>query len=149
LTCIKATYPVPIYDLFMGSVPSRDRRAAKRASGRINPGNSGGALVDIDGHLVGINTAILGLSGRGSVGIGFAIPSNMVRQVADQLAQFGKVNHGQLGIALADHPAEMPVARQADAPFGAMIANVVPGSAAERPASSLATSLSVSTASRS
>ena len=96
----------------------------------VNPGNSGGALVDIDGHLVGINTAIVGPSG-GNIGIGFAIPSNMVRQVADQLARFGKVKRGQLGISLQDHPGAMPAALQAEGPPGAMVAEVAPGSAAE------------------
>ena len=97
----------------------------------VNPGNSGGALVDVDGHLVGINTAIVGPAG-GNIGIGFAIPSNMVRQVADQLAQFGKVNRGQLGVSVQDHPGVMPAAVQADGPPGAMVAEVAPGSAAEK-----------------
>lgn len=97
----------------------------------VNPGNSGGALVDIDGHLVGINTAIVGPAG-GNVGIGFAIPGNMVRQVADQLARFGKVNRGQLGVSVQDHPAAMTVAMQAENPPGAMVAEVAPGSAAEK-----------------
>jgi serine protease DegQ len=96
----------------------------------VNPGNSGGALVDIDGHLIGINTAIVGPAG-GNVGIGFAIPSNMVRQVADQLARFGKVNRGQLGVSVQDHPGAMPTSMQGEGPPGAMIAEVVPGSAAE------------------
>lgn len=83
----------------------------------VNPGNSGGALVDIDGRLVGINAAIVGPSG-GNVGIGFAIPINMVRDVADQLARYGKVARGQLGVVVADHPAAMSVAMQADGPPG-------------------------------
>ena len=97
----------------------------------VNPGNSGGALVDIEGHLVGINTAILGPAG-GNVGIGFAIPSNMVRQVAAQLARFGEVKRGNLQVALEDHPAGMPVAVQEVATSGAMIVRVGPGSAAEK-----------------
>lgn len=97
----------------------------------VNPGNSGGALVDIDGHLVGINAAIVGPSG-GNVGIGFAIPSNMVRVVADQLIRYGKVDRGQLGVAVEDHPGAMPVALQADTPPGAMVTSVTPGSAAEK-----------------
>jgi S1-C subfamily serine protease len=96
----------------------------------VNPGNSGGALVNIDGHLVGINTAIVGPAG-GNVGIGFAIPSNMVRQVADQLARFGKVNRGQLGVSLQDHPDAMPASMQGEGPPGAMVAEAAPGSAAE------------------
>jgi Do/DeqQ family serine protease len=97
----------------------------------VNPGNSGGALVDIDGHLVGINTAIVGPAG-GNIGIGFAIPSNMVRQIADQLAQSGKVNRGQLGVSVQDHPGAMPAAMQGESPPGAMVADVGTGSAAEK-----------------
>jgi Do/DeqQ family serine protease len=97
----------------------------------VNPGNSGGALVDIDGHLVGINTAIVGPAG-GNIGIGFAIPTNMVRQVANQLAQSGKVNRGQLGVSVQDHPGAMPAAMQGESPPGAMVAEVVPGSAADK-----------------
>jgi len=97
----------------------------------INPGNSGGALVDIEGNLVGINTAIIGPAG-GNVGIGFAIPADMVRAVADQLARFGRVRRGQLGVAVEDHPAAMPAGLQADTPSGAMVAGVVQGSAAAK-----------------
>ncbi len=65
----------------------------------INPGNSGGALVNLRGELVGINTAIFSRSG-GNMGIGFAIPSNMVRSVMDQLIKFGEVKRGQLGVSI-------------------------------------------------
>ncbi len=67
----------------------------------INPGNSGGALVDMEGRLVGINTAIMSRSG-GYQGIGFAIPSNMVVQIEDQLVRHGKVTRGWLGVAIDD-----------------------------------------------
>jgi len=97
----------------------------------VNPGNSGGALIDIDGHLVGINTAIVGPAG-GNIGIGFAIPSNMVREVAEQLARSGKVSRGQLGVSVQDHPGAMPTAFQAENPPGAMVAEVALGSAAEK-----------------
>lgn len=63
----------------------------------INPGNSGGALVNVKGELIGINTAIISLSG-GNVGIGFAIPINMVKDVAQQIVQFGSVHRGLMGI---------------------------------------------------
>lgn len=66
----------------------------------INPGNSGGALVNLRGELIGINTAILGGRSGGSVGIGFAIPSNMVRNIKDQLIQHGEVIRGQLGVEI-------------------------------------------------
>ena len=97
----------------------------------VNPGNSGGALVEVDGKLIGINAAIVGPSG-GNVGIGFAIPINMAREVADQLARFGKVTRGQLGVAAEDHPAAMPAALQAKTPADAMVTDVLPGSAAEK-----------------
>ena len=97
----------------------------------VNPGNSGGALVDIDGRLVGINTAIVGPSG-GNIGIGFAIPVNMAREIADQLSRFGKVTRGQLGVGIADHPAAMPLALQSETPAGAMVTSVAAGSAAEK-----------------
>lgn len=67
----------------------------------INPGNSGGALVDLRGELVGLNTAIIA-PGGGNVGIGFAIPSNMVHKIVQQLAQFGEVQRGVLGIQVQD-----------------------------------------------
>jgi Do/DeqQ family serine protease len=97
----------------------------------VNPGNSGGALVDIDGHLIGINTAIVAPA-EGNVGIGFAIPSDMVRYVADQLAQFGKVTRGRLGVSVQDHPGAMPASLQGEGPPGAMVADVARGSAAEQ-----------------
>lgn len=96
----------------------------------INPGNSGGALVDLSGHLVGINTAILGPSG-GNIGIGFAIPVNMVRQIMNQLIEHGEVRRGQLGIVIQDLNPELAKAfgleRQRG---GAVISRVESGSAA-------------------
>jgi Do/DeqQ family serine protease len=68
----------------------------------INPGNSGGALVDLKGQLVGINTAIFSGSG-GNIGIGFAIPSNMVKAVMSQLVQYGEVKRGMLGVQLSNN----------------------------------------------
>ena len=65
----------------------------------INPGNSGGALVNLNGKLVGINTAILAPDG-GNIGIGFAIPSNMVDSVIKQLEEYGSVHHGRVGIMI-------------------------------------------------
>lgn len=96
----------------------------------INPGNSGGALVDLNGRLVGINTAILGPSG-GNIGIGFAIPVNMVRQIMSQLVEHGEVRRGQLGIVIQDLNPELANAfgleRQRG---GAVISRVESGSAA-------------------
>lgn len=67
----------------------------------INPGNSGGALVNLRGELVGINTAILAPAG-GNIGIGFAIPINMVKASLDQIVEFGEVRRGQIGVSFQD-----------------------------------------------
>ena len=72
----------------------------------INPGNSGGALVNLEGKLVGINTAILSRSG-GAQGIGFAVPSNMVRPIRDQIVKHGRVRRGWLGVAIQDLTPEL------------------------------------------
>jgi len=93
----------------------------------INPGNSGGGLISLRGELVGINTAILS-PGGGNVGIGFAVPINMARQVMEQIVQTGQVKRGRIGVALQDvAPAER--ARRNE---GALIGEVSPGSPAER-----------------
>jgi S1-C subfamily serine protease len=97
----------------------------------INPGNSGGPLVDLDGKLVGINTAIVGPSG-GNVGIGFAIPSNMVRQVMMQLEQYGEIKRGQLGVSVQDLTAELAKAMHLENSGGAVITQIMKGSAAEK-----------------
>ncbi len=97
----------------------------------INPGNSGGALVDLNGELVGINTAILGPAG-GNVGIGFAIPSNMARQIMVQLIEYGEVRRGQLGIMIQDVTPELADAMGIRRNSGAVIAQVVKDSAADR-----------------
>lgn len=68
----------------------------------INPGNSGGALVNLRGELVGMNTAILAPGGGGNVGIGFAIPSNMLKQIVDHLLLHGEVRRGVLGVVTQD-----------------------------------------------
>src|SRR5205814_8155984 len=67
----------------------------------INPGNSGGALINLKGELVGINSAIIGPSG-GNVGIGFAVPAVLARAVIEQLARFGEVKRGRLGVSMQD-----------------------------------------------
>jgi Do/DeqQ family serine protease len=72
----------------------------------INPGNSGGALINLRGELIGINTAIVGPSG-GNVGIGFAIPANMVSDLVSQLVEFGEVQRGELGISAQPLTAEL------------------------------------------
>ena len=98
----------------------------------INPGNSGGALVNLRGELVGINSAILGPAG-GNIGIGFAIPVNMVRQVVDQLVEFGEVRRGQLGITIQNLTPDLVEAMGLPPQqTGAVVAKVEPGSPAER-----------------
>jgi serine protease Do/serine protease DegQ len=98
----------------------------------INPGNSGGALVSLDGELVGINSVILSRTG-GNMGIGFAIPSNMVRSVMEQLIETGEVNRGQLGVSVLSLTPEFRGSLGlADDVQGALISQVSEGSAAER-----------------
>ncbi|WP_069470804.1 Do family serine endopeptidase [Candidatus Marithrix sp. Canyon 246] len=97
----------------------------------INPGNSGGALVDLRGKLVGINTAILAPNGN-SVGIGFAIPSNMVSQVVKHLVRYGEVRRGSLGIHIQQLNPQLARAFGVQGKKGGVIAKVLPGSAASK-----------------
>jgi Do/DeqQ family serine protease len=97
----------------------------------INPGNSGGALVNLRGQLVGINTAIVGPSG-GNVGIGFAIPINMVKDTAHQLIRYGEVRRGQLGVAIQDLTPELAKAFNITAGKGVVVSQVAEGSAASK-----------------
>ncbi len=97
----------------------------------INPGNSGGALVNLRGELVGINSAIFTPSG-GNVGIGFAIPSVMARYVLEQLAQYGEVRRGTLGIYVQDLTEDLAAALGSGDIHGALVAEVVEGSPAEQ-----------------
>src|SRR5262249_3040639 len=97
----------------------------------INPGNSGGPLVDLQGRIIGINTAIVAPSG-GNVGIGFAVPINMVRQVMDQLTRYGEIKRGRIGVAIQDLTPDIAQALGTKYTQGAVIARVEPGSAAER-----------------
>jgi Do/DeqQ family serine protease len=97
----------------------------------INPGNSGGPLVNLNGELVGINTAILA-PGGGNVGIGFAIPTNMARQVIDQILEHGTMRRGLFGAAAQDLTPELADALGTPERRGAVISSVEPDSAAER-----------------
>lgn len=98
----------------------------------INPGNSGGALVNLKGELVGINTAILASGGTGNVGIGFAIPINMVRVLTDQLIEFGEVKRGMLGVIMQNLTPELARAFGLDMHQGVVISQVVENSAASK-----------------
>ena len=97
----------------------------------INPGNSGGALVDLQGKLVGINTAIVGPAG-GNVGIGFAIPSNMAHTIMTQLIEYGEVRRGQLGVMVQDVTPDLAEAMGVKATGGAVISQVMKDSPAAR-----------------
>jgi serine protease Do len=91
----------------------------------INPGNSGGALVDVDGRLIGINTAILSRSG-GSQGVGFAVPSDLARNVMESLIQYGHVTRGYLGIMIQDVTPVLAKEFKMKEPTGALVGDVVP-----------------------
>ncbi|ABK43055.1 protease Do [Magnetococcus marinus MC-1] len=97
----------------------------------INPGNSGGALVNLRGELVGINTAILA-KGGGNVGIGFAIPANMTKQLMAQLIEYGEVRRGLLGISSQDLTPELNQAFGLEHQHGSVVTRVTRGSAAQK-----------------
>ena len=96
----------------------------------INSGNSGGPLFDMDGDVIGINTAILGRSG--SIGIGFSIPSNSAKIVIDQLIEFGETKRGWLGVRIQDVTKEIAEVENLDEPRGALVASVAPNSPSEK-----------------
>jgi len=97
----------------------------------INPGNSGGALVNLRGELIGINAEILSSNG-GSMGIGFAIPVNMVRSVADQLEKYGAVRRGQLGVSLYPVTPDIAHSLGLAGAVGALVSQVLAGSPADK-----------------
>jgi serine protease Do/serine protease DegQ len=97
----------------------------------INPGNSGGALVNLNGRLVGINSAILSRTG-GNIGIGFAIPSNMMKTVMDQLIKYGEVRRGVLGVNIQTLTPDIAQSMEIGTVQGALVSQVVEGSAAEK-----------------
>lgn len=97
----------------------------------INRGNSGGALVNLNGELIGINTAILAPDG-GNIGIGFAIPSNMVKNLTAQMVEYGQVKRGELGIMGTELNSELAKAMKVDAQRGAFVSQVMPKSSAAK-----------------
>jgi serine protease DegQ len=96
----------------------------------INPGNSGGALIDVDGNLVGINSAIFSKSG-GSMGIGFAIPASLAKQVMEQIATNGSVTRGWIGIEAQDITPELAESFKLEKAQGSLIAGVLRNSPAD------------------
>lgn len=97
----------------------------------INRGNSGGALVNLNGELIGINTAILAPDG-GNIGIGFAIPSNMVKNLTTQMIEYGQVKRGELGLKGTELTSDLAKAMNIDAHRGAFVSQVMPKSSAAR-----------------
>lgn len=97
----------------------------------INRGNSGGALVNLNGELIGINTAILAPDG-GNIGIGFAIPGNMVKNLTAQMVEYGQVKRGELGIMGTELNSELAKAMNVDAQRGAFVSQVLPQSSAAK-----------------
>jgi serine protease Do len=103
----------------------------------INPGNSGGALINAKGELIGMNTMILtggsGFGGEGgNVGIGFAVPSNMAKQVMDQIMKTGKVSRGYMGVTLGKLDPDLAKAFNVKESHGALVGDVTPGAPGDK-----------------
>lgn len=107
----------------------------------INRGNSGGALVNLNGELIGINTAILAPDG-GNIGIGFAIPSNMVKNLTAQMVEFGQVKRGELGVQGTELNSELAKAMKVDAQRGAFVSRCCQTQLPPKPVLRRVTSLS-------
>ncbi len=97
----------------------------------INPGNSGGPLIDAAGRVIGVNSQIESAGGQGNVGIGFAVPIDTAREVAQQLIDDGEVEHAFLGISGTDLTPEIADVLNLDADGGALVQSVVPDSPAD------------------
>ena len=97
----------------------------------INQGNSGGALISVNGELVGINSQILTPTG-GNIGLGFAIPSNMAREVMGQLKEEGRVQRGKLGVSIQSVTPDLAASLKLSSTSGALVSGVEPGGAAAR-----------------
>ena len=115
----------------------------------INLGNSGGALVNLRGELVGINTAIYGAGNQGNIGIGFAIPINLARDVMRQLVDYGEVRRGRLGAQGQDLTEQLAQAFGIERSNGFIVTQIETGSPADKAGIVSATSLLRRTASRS
>ena len=112
------------------SIEKIERGKFLQTDAAINPGNSGGPLVNLDGEVVGINTAIASNSG-GYQGIGFAIPINHARWIATQLAEKGRVHRGYLGIYIRDMDAKLAAQYERPVHSGVIVSKVVNGTAAK------------------
>ncbi len=97
----------------------------------INPGNSGGPLLNIKGEVIGVNTAIATTSGS-FAGIGFAVPINLAKDVAEQLIKYGRIERGYLGVMIQRITPELAEAMGLDKPHGALVTKVLEGYAAEK-----------------
>jgi serine protease Do len=114
-----------------GNVGIEDLEDFIQTDAAINPGNSGGALVDIDGRLIGVNTAIMTHSG-GSQGVGFAVPSNLARTVMQSLVQYGHVTRGYLGVKIQNVTPSLAQEFNLKQSNGALIGDVMPNSPADK-----------------
>ena len=98
----------------------------------INQGNSGGPLFNLEGKVIGINTAIIAPGQSGSIGIGFAIPSNVASNIISQLIKYGETKRGWLGVRIQEVTKEIAEVQNLDTPKGALVAGVSPNSPAEK-----------------
>ncbi len=98
----------------------------------INPGNSGGALINLKGQLIGINTAILSTGNSGNIGIGFAIPSDLMTKIVKQLLQHGNVKRGMLGVTLQELTPQLSKALKTNTNHGVIVNSVTSGSSADK-----------------
>ncbi len=114
-----------------GGMGIEDYESFIQTDAPINPGNSGGALVDVTGHLIGINTAILSSSG-GNLGIGFAVPSDPARRVMTDLMKYGYVVRGYLGVEAQDLTPELAKEFQLHSVVGVLVGAVTPNGPAEK-----------------
>jgi S1-C subfamily serine protease len=106
-------------------------RDAIQTDAPINPGNSGGPLLDAAGHVIGVNSQIEASGGNGNVGIGFAVPIDTTREVAQQLIEDGEVQHAYLGVSGTDITPEIADVLNLDRDQGALVQSVVPNSPAD------------------
>jgi len=121
-----------------GIISARNRRIGMsryedfiQTDASINQGNSGGPLFDMEGNVIGINTAIFSRSG-GSIGIGFAIPSNSAKKIIDQLIKYGETKRGWLGVRIQTVSKEIADVEKLDGPRGALVASVAEGSPSDK-----------------